>query len=130
MIRQNEQVRLAKMEAICNQLRAEMDDVLHHAYEVAVEENDVERAAELARKIRNKLLQISDSVFVFDRFGLVIPENITATSLLSVVKSFFTGLGTMLNGAWAVYRRNLRDLPDQQGFPFNIEWPEIPRDND
>jgi hypothetical protein len=27
---------------------------------------------------------------------------------------------------WAVYRQLLRDVPQQEGFPFNIVWPEKP----
>jgi len=27
---------------------------------------------------------------------------------------------------WATYRQALRDVPTQQGFPFNIEWPTRP----
>ena len=28
--------------------------------------------------------------------------------------------------AWANYRQALRDLPDQDGFPWSITWPEKP----
>lgn len=28
--------------------------------------------------------------------------------------------------AWAIYRQELRDLPLQEGFPFDIEWPTAP----
>lgn len=28
--------------------------------------------------------------------------------------------------AWMAYRQVLRDLPDQPGFPFEVEWPERP----
>lgn len=28
--------------------------------------------------------------------------------------------------AWAVYRQALRDIPDQEGFPWNVQWPEQP----
>ncbi len=27
--------------------------------------------------------------------------------------------------AWAVYRQALRDITNQNGFPWNIQWPEI-----
>jgi hypothetical protein len=30
--------------------------------------------------------------------------------------------------AWRVYRQALRDIPQQAGFPFSIEWPERPQD--
>jgi flavin-binding protein dodecin len=28
--------------------------------------------------------------------------------------------------AWATYRQALRDIPQQDGFPENITWPETP----
>lgn len=28
--------------------------------------------------------------------------------------------------AWQAYRQALRDVPDQSGFPTQIEWPEKP----
>jgi hypothetical protein len=28
--------------------------------------------------------------------------------------------------AWAVYRQALRDVPQQEGFPENVTWPEQP----
>ena len=28
--------------------------------------------------------------------------------------------------AWATYRQALRDIPQQEGFPDNITWPEVP----
>lgn len=28
--------------------------------------------------------------------------------------------------AWAAYRQALRDVPQQDGFPYNITWPEVP----
>jgi hypothetical protein len=30
--------------------------------------------------------------------------------------------------AWAAYRQGLRDVPQQSGFPFSIDWPEWPGD--
>jgi hypothetical protein len=30
------------------------------------------------------------------------------------------------NLAWAVYRQNLRDIPNQPGFPVTIIWPTQP----
>lgn len=29
-------------------------------------------------------------------------------------------------GAWAVYRQELRDIPQQAGFPENVIWPTTP----
>jgi len=28
---------------------------------------------------------------------------------------------------WSSYRQALRDVPDQDGFPFYVEWPEEPK---
>lgn len=52
--------RLARIEALADAQKAEMDDVLMSAYEKACEDRNEEDAAELARKIRNKLLDGSD----------------------------------------------------------------------
>jgi hypothetical protein len=30
------------------------------------------------------------------------------------------------SSAWANYRQELRDIPEQAGFPWNINWPERP----
>lgn len=119
-IQSNEQIRLARMEAICNQLRAEMDDVLKNAYAKAVEEQDEDRAAELARKIRGKLLNSSDKEMTFDRLGLDVSS--TATFLASLSK--------IVENSWATYRQHLRDIPQQEGFPFEIDWGAAPGGTD
>jgi len=28
--------------------------------------------------------------------------------------------------AWGAYRQALRDIPQQNGFPFNVVWPDVP----
>lgn len=28
--------------------------------------------------------------------------------------------------AWRDYKQQLRDVPEQEGFPLNITWPDIP----
>ena len=30
------------------------------------------------------------------------------------------------NGVWQAYRQALRDLPSQEGFPYNVTWPTKP----
>ena len=67
MIQSNEQKRLARIEAMTEKLRSEMDDVLKVAYDKAVESGDEDSAAELARRIRNNLLSKSDKECAFDR---------------------------------------------------------------
>lgn len=31
--------------------------------------------------------------------------------------------------AWATYRQALRDLPEQDGFPFDVQWPTLPNND-
>lgn len=91
---------------------------------------EIEELGAAIREKRNKLLQESDQYMCFDRFGIDLPDNITATNLLSVVKSFFKGLGTSINGNYAKYRQALRDITKQPGFPYNVEFPEKPETNE
>ena len=113
---QNDQIRLARMEAICDQIRSEMDDVMQRAYEQAVADNDADRAAEMARKIRNRMLDKSDAQMSLDRIGL---NTSSTTAFLSSLKNIF-------DNDWAVYRQHLRDITKQEGFPFNIDWGTSP----
>ena len=127
MITSNEQMRLAKMEAMCDQLRSEMSDVLERAYAIAVEERDEDRAAELARKIRNKLLDASDKYNTVDRvFNFDLPETISTTNVISAVKALIEGINGITANDWSVYRHHLRDITDQPGFPFDIDWGTAP----
>ena len=127
MIQPNNQMRLAKMEAMCDQLRSEMSDVLERAYAIAVEERDEDRAAELARKIRNKLLDASDKYNTVDRvFNFDLPETISTTNVISAVKALIEGINGITVNDWSVYRQHLRDITDQPGFPFDIDWGTAP----
>lgn len=111
-IQSNEQIRLARMESICNQIKSEMDEVMQKAYERAVKDNDADGAAELARKIRNRLLDKSDAQMSLDRISL---NTSNATAFLTSLKNIFSN-------DWAIYRQHLRDITAQEGFPFNIDW--------
>lgn len=108
--------RLAQVEAMANATKAELEETLKAAYAAACEEHNEEEAAALARKIRNKLLDSSDSQMSLDRLGLD----------LSSATKFIASLSTIFTGAWAKYRQALRDLPTQAGFPFNVEFPTPP----
>ena len=116
------EMRLARMEAVTAQLRAEMDDVVQNAYNQAVEDHDEARAAELARMIRNRMLEQSDKEFSFDRLLPDAPSGTSFTAWLGWLKE----LAGVASNDWAVYRKALRDLTDQEGFPFNIVWPVPP----
>lgn len=65
-----------------------------------------EKEAENVRKMRNALLLRSDPQMFADRVEHEDAEIVEA---------------------WKEYRQALRDLPQQPGFPFDVEWPEAPR---
>ncbi len=85
---------------------------------------DEASAAAAVRKIRDALLEKSDRCMVLDRMGLEIPSGSTITAWLS----FLRGLGSVITGEWARYRQALRDLPQQAGFPYDVEFPTPPDD--
>ena len=55
-------------------------------------------------------------------------DNIRAERDRRLVKSDWSQLSDVSVDAtaWATYRQELRDLPSQSGFPFNITWPTQP----
>ncbi len=108
--------RIAKIENIAEKIRSESYDAIEKAYKNAVADKNEETAAELARKLRNKLLEESDKEVAFDRIGLN-TENIT---------SFFKNFSDFLKSDLVKYRQALRDLPTQEGFPFDVEFPAKP----
>ena len=58
-----------------------------------------------------------------DRLGLEFPEELSMTNIISSLKQFFEGFSNIVNGNIAEYRQALRDLPEQEGFPYNVVWP-------
>ena len=115
-------LKLQRFEAIANSQKAESDEFVLAGYNQACAEHNEEDAAFFARKIRDRLLEKSDKELTFDRMGLTVPSGSTFTSWLSFLKN----LGNALTGSWATYRQELRDLPQQSGFPFNITFPNPP----
>jgi hypothetical protein len=112
--------RLARAEAMTDTQKAELMETLKAAYERACEEHNEEDAAAIARKIRNKLLDQSDAQMSLDRIGV----NTTSAT------KFIASLATIFQAPWAVYRQALRDLPQQEGFPFDITFPTPPKEGD
>lgn len=108
--------RLAKAIAFAEAAKAEQLDTLKEAYKQAVADGDAETAAAAARAVRDKLLTLSDKEVTLDRVGI---DTSSVTALIASLKNVFGGL-------WSNYRKLLRDLPEQEGFPFDIEWPEAP----
>lgn len=121
--------RIARLEAICDKMRAEEPDVQENALQAAILAKDEELAAALARMIRDKLLVESDGMLAFDRWGINVPEEVSMTTILPAFKALADGLKQLLRSDWAAYRQALRDLPQQEGFPFVINWPEAPDTN-
>lgn len=116
--------RIAKCEAMCESMKAELEETLRSAYAAACEAQEEELAADLARKIRTRMLEASDNRAAFDRLLPDAPSGSTFSSWLSWLRS----LAQVKTNAWGVYRQSLRDLTEQPGFPFNIEWPEAPEE--
>lgn len=86
------------------------------------------KEAENVRKIRNSLLEESDKYMTLDK-GLDLGDvstNLTATNMLSTLRTLITNLLKAVNGEVAAYRKKLRDLPEQEGFPFDVEYPTKP----
>ena len=108
--------RLARAEVAAEAQKAELMETLQQAYENACREQDAEGAAELARKIRNKLLDSTDKEMSLDRLGLDI----------SSATKFIASLANIFGGSWAKYRQELRDITEQEGFPFRITFPTPP----
>lgn len=108
--------RLARAEAAAQSQKAELMETLQQAYKNACQEQDTEGAAELARKIRDKLLDSTDKEMSLDRLRL---DTSSATK-------FIASLANIFSGAWAQYRQELRDIPEQEGFPFRITFPTPP----
>lgn len=66
---------------------------------------ETEQAAKTVRAKRDNLLYESDKE--------VLPDRLTKTSAKYK--------------AWAEYREALRDITEQEGFPFDVIWPERPQ---
>lgn len=106
---------------LAENIRNRFDDYIRLA-----KTDDIAKEAANIRATRNRLLQESDAQVAVDRLNLFIPESITATSMLSAVKAVFTALREATTGPWAIYRQALRDIPQQPGFPYEVEFPKKP----
>ena len=114
--------RIMSVEEGIAQVQSEMLQTLQRAYKKAVERQDTELAADLARKIRNKLLDESDKQCALDKVMPPAPTGTTFTDWLDWLKA----LSNVSNNEWGTYRQALRDLPEQEGFPLNVIFPEAP----
>lgn len=100
-------------------LKEDIENNYEKYLEIAKNNEEKVLAAEI-RKKRDELLKETDQEMCIDRMGLEIPSGTTFTSWLSFFKSFGNAI---TDGKIAKYRQALRDIPQQDGFPYNVEWP-------
>lgn len=91
---------------------------------VKAKEAEYNALAAAIREKRNALLKESDERMCIDRIGLNVPAGSTFASWLS----FLRALGGAIAGEWAVYRQELRDITMQEGFPYNVTFPDKPKE--
>ena len=82
-----------------------------------VKQKAYDQAASDVRDKRNELLADSDSQALLDRIAK------DATSLDEIAEC----LRSMHSAEWTAYRQALRDIPQQEGFPFDVTFPEKPK---
>lgn len=97
---------------------------LEAALQEALAADDTERAAQLARAKRDRLLLDVDAHGSIYRMELEEPTGTSFSAWLPTLKKL---TGTF-SDAWAEYRRKLLDVPQQEGFPAQIDWPEKPQE--
>lgn len=105
-------------EGIENKIENNFDDLIKSATQ-----KEYDELAEKIRKERNRLLLETDADMCIDRLQIKLPEDLSATNLLSGMKQFIEGLANIFNGKMAKYRQELRDITKQDGFPYNVVWP-------
>lgn len=112
--------------------REDLESFINDNYEswlTLAKETDYQVVAKEVREKRNKLLEESDKQLLLDRLNIDLPSEITTLNLLSVVVKLFDNLKSILNGEWAEYRQKLRDITTQEGFPYNVEYPKKPEED-
>ena len=80
---------------------------------------DYDRVAPEVRAIRDKLLAESDKEMMIDRMGLEVPTGVSFSAWLEFLKK----LASAVSGDLAKYRQELRDIPQQEGFPYCVVFP-------
>lgn len=115
----NQSLNAARQKAYYDNARGEMLDVLMQRLKEAQKKGDEVLAADTARLVRNKLLDMSDKEVTLDRSNPDISSSI----------AFFSSLKNIICGEWAVYRQALRDITELEGFPLNFEFPLSPDQN-
>ena len=89
------------------------------------------------REKRDKLLAETDKDMAFDRLGIEMEDieipSLTLSNILKFVKSLAETVKSLssifkniYNSDMAKYRQELRDITKQEGFPYNVVFPEKP----
>ena len=117
-------------------------DILKNFEQYVQEAADTEynKLADEIRAKRNELLAETDKDMAFDRLGINLEDfdipNLTLTNILTFVKILATAVKAfgklfkdILNSKMATYRQELRDITKQQGFPYNVEWPKLDKND-
>lgn len=94
------------------------------AWLARAKDSEKSRLAAAIREKRDKLLKDSDARMCLDRMGLSAPSGTGFTAWLDFLKT----LAKEVSGEWAEYRKALRDLPEQPGFPYDVTFPTPPED--
>ena len=56
-------------------------------------------------------------------------DNLLKETVDSVNPMRWEALTELQKDAWRAYRQALLDVPQQEGFPTNISWPEVPHES-
>lgn len=88
-----------------------------------LKQEDYDKAASEVREKRNALLAESDKEMVLDRLGVSQPSG----SAFSDWLSFLQRISSVMFGEMARYRQELRDITKQEGFPYDVKFPEKPK---
>ena len=83
-----------------------------------LKEKEYNDLAEAIREKRNRLLEESDKYMALDRLDL---DTSSAIKFLASLKNIF-------NNNYAVYRQDLRDITKQPNFPYEVTFPEKPKE--
>ena len=93
----------------------------------SAKQQEYDKLAHEIRKKRDELLAETDKEMCLDRLKLNMPEDITMTNIVQGIKEFFSSLKEIFSSDMAKYRQSLRDIPQQEGFPYNVVFPEKPK---
>ena len=120
-----------KVYKITNTIRDDLEEQIQNNLNdwlESLKEQEKNSLASEIREKRNKLLEESDKYMILDRLTMNFPQEISLTNVVSVLKDFFKTLSNIKNGSWAKYRQELRDLPNQKGFPYDVKFPDKPEE--